>query len=97
MKLEALKTRNDQYFVFFHEYYGAYFNSNLSAFTNNPLRVEAVKEWNWARENWDPTPEIIKLDEDVSERLLCLVEKDPVNGLENIRDLARAEYSETSA
>lgn len=93
MKLEALETRNGNFFVFFHEYYGAYFNESLTAFCENPVRVEALKEWGFAMETWENEPEVIELDEETSERLLELVEGNAEHGITNIRDLANEEYA----
>ena len=94
VELDALQTKTGNFFVYFHEYYGAYFNAELSAFTDNPLRVEAQKEWDWAKDTWQPSPETLYLTKEQSENLLKLVENHPEHGLGNIRDLTEEEYSD---
>lgn len=92
INLEAIQTQKGNFFVFFHDYYGAYFTNDFSAFTENPVRVEAVKEWNWAKDNWKPEPETIELTLEQSEQVTALVESDEVDGIKNIRELVQESY-----
>ncbi len=90
VNLDAIETKNGNLFVVFHEYYGAYFKKDLSDFTENPVRVEADKEWEWACEHWNTEP--IELSVDDSNKLIELVRKNKEHGLENIVEKVREEY-----
>ncbi len=103
IQLEALQGRNKNFFVFFHETYGAYFTHDLSDFDttvkNGPYRVMAVDEWNWAKDTWKnpkgEEPETIILNNEQSEKLISLVKNNVANGVVTIEELVREEYLET--
>ncbi|MCA9351224.1 hypothetical protein KC929_00415 [Patescibacteria group bacterium] len=93
-RLDAYRTEKGNYFVIFHEYYGAYFNQDLNAFIGeNPVRVEVEKEEDWIKRNWGKNAQTIELDEFQSENLIKIVENDQENGLPNIREKVDEEYA----
>ncbi|MAQ77172.1 hypothetical protein CL684_01465 [Candidatus Campbellbacteria bacterium] len=94
-KLDAYKTQKGNYFVIFHEFYGAYFNGTLDSFMGeNPVRVEVEKEEGWIKCKWGTNSKIIELDEVQSERVIALVEEHSEHGLADIRQKVEETYRE---
>lgn len=92
-KLDAYQTNAGNYFVVFHEYYGAYFNSDLTDFmSENPVRVEVKKEESWIEKTWGENSKMISLTAEQSSKLIILVKKNHELGLSNIQEKVLETY-----